>query len=553
MTEESKRKPIGVILREKGVITADHVQFALMEQKISTERFGEILERLGFITQYDVATTIAWQENLPYLDIEDVVPGEKELQLFNKNICYKNLFLPLKIEDNQIDIAIADHFTINDVTQIITRQTGLRPRIHCVEKNKLINKINASYYFLENPVESLLEKEINLLKQDTEHARGYEKFIGFLLQYAVKMRATDIHIRPMTSSLSIAFRVDGVMVAVLALPGSLLRLVSALKLKAEIDIAEQRLPQDGRFSETILHNSYDFRVSTIVTKHGENMVVRILPVSSAVMGLSQLGFYPEDVKLVEDIFTEPSGIVLLTGPTGSGKSTTLFAGIRCLDLMKKNVVTVENPIEYRIPLLRQTQVNEKAGYTFSDAIRYFLRHDPDVILVGEIRDHETAETAVSASTTGHLVLSTLHTNSAIGAISRLKDLGVNSFLIADSLLGVVSQRLVRKICPYCKESYEATKEEKDYLQDQDINIIYRGKTCDFCSGTGYHGRTLVYEILKVDKKMAAMIDKNESLDVISRYAQEHGFTNIFDVCRKKVKEGVTTVDETKRVLGKMRL
>lgn len=552
MTEATKRKPIGVVLREKGIINSDHVKFALMEQKISSERFGEILERLGFITQYDVATTIAWQENIPYLDLEDVVPGDKALQLFNKNICLKNNFLPIKITGNQIDIAIADHFTINIVTQLITRQTGLRPQIHCAEKNKIINAINASYYFLENPVDSLLDKEINLLKQDTEHARGYEKFIKLLLQYAVKMRATDIHIRPMATSVSIAFRVDGVMVTVLALPASLLRIVSALKLKAEIDIAEQRLPQDGRFAETILNNSYDFRVSTILTKHGENLVLRILPVSSAVMGLTQLGFYPEDVKMVEEIFTEPSGIVLLTGPTGSGKSTTLFAGIRCLDLMKKNVVTVENPIEYRIPLLRQTQVNEKAGYTFSNAIRHFLRHDPDVILVGEVRDRETAETAVSASTTGHLVLSTLHTNSAIGAISRLKDLGVNSFLIADSLLGVVSQRLVRRICLYCKESYEPTEAEKDYLGDADINILYRGATCDFCSGTGYHGRTLIYEILKVDRQLAAMIDSSAPLDVITGYALEHGFVDIFTICRKKVAEGVTTVEETKRVIGKMR-
>ncbi|MEA3296974.1 MAG: ATPase, T2SS/T4P/T4SS family [candidate division Zixibacteria bacterium] len=552
MTEQTKRKPIGVILRERGVINSDHVNFALMEQKISSERFGEILERLGFITQYDVATTIAWQEDLPYLDVEDVVPGEKELQLFNKNICLKNIFLPIKIEGNQIDIAIADHFTINAVTQLITRQTGLRPRISCAEKNKIINKINASYYFLENPVESLLEKEINLLKMDTEHARGYDKIISLLLQYAVKMRATDIHIRPMSSSVSIAFRIDGVMVTVLALPASLLRLVSAMKLKSEIDIAEQRLPQDGRFSETILNNGYDFRVSTVVTQYGENMVVRILPLSSSVMGMTQLGFFPEDVKMVEDIFTEPFGIVLLTGPTGSGKSTTLFAGIRSLDLMKKHVITVENPIEYKIPLLRQTQVNEKAGYTFSSAIRYFLRHDPDVILVGEIRDRETAATAVSASTTGHMVLSTLHTNSAIGAIARLKDLGVNSFLVADSLLGVVSQRLVRKICPHCKESYAATEEDKRYLQDADITTLYRGTTCDFCAGTGYHGRTLVYEVLKIDKVLASMIDNDEPLDVITTYAMEHGFNSIFNVCRKKVVEGVTTVAEAKRVIGKMR-
>lgn len=549
---QQKRKPIGTILQEKGIINDDHVKFALMEQNISTERFGEILERLGFITQYDVATTLAEQEDIPYLDLEGVVPGEKELKLFNKNICLKNVFLPLRIETNEIYITIADLFNLNTITQLITRQTGLKPRVHFSEENKIINAINSNYYFLENPIEALLTKEINLLNQDTEHARGYDRFLSLVLQYAIKMRATDIHFRPMERSLSIAFRIDGVMVTVLAAPANLLRVISALKMKAEIDIAEQRLPQDGRFSEKILSNDYDFRVSTIVTEYGENVVVRILPLATSVMGLSQLGFYDEDVKLAEEIFKEPSGIVLLTGPTGSGKSTTLFAGIRCLDLMKQNVVTVENPIEYRIPLLRQTQVNEKAGYTFSNAIRYFLRHDPDVILVGEIRDHETAETAVSASTTGHLVLSTLHTNSAIGSISRLKDLGVNSFLIADSLLGIVSQRLIRRICPNCKERYTPTLEEKTYLGQDSIETLYRGAGCDVCAGTGYLGRTLVYEILKVDQGLAMLIDNNKPLEVIVKYAIDQGFVSIFTICSRKVKEGITTVEECKRVLGKMR-
>ncbi len=553
MIEQQKRKPIGILLKEKGIINEEHIKFALMEQKISAERFGEILEHLGFITQYDVATTLSEQENIPFLDVDEVLPGKKELQLFNKNICLKNVFLPISIEGNEISIVLADLFNLENIVQLITRQTGLRPVLHIGEENKIINAISANYYFLENPIESQIDKEISLLKLDIEHARGYDKFIHLILQYAVKMRATDIHFRPMEKSLSIAFRIDGVMHAVLIAPNDLLRAISSLKMKSGIDIAEQRLPQDGRFSETILNNDYEFRVSTIVTEYGENVVIRVLSVSSSVMGLSQLGFYEEDVNQVEDIFNEPFGIVLLTGPTGSGKSTTLFAGIRCLDLMKKNVITVENPIEYRIPLLRQTQVNTKAGYTFANAIRYFLRHDPDVILVGEIRDQETAGTAISASSTGHLVLSTLHTNSAIGSISRLKDLGVNSFLIADSLLGIVSQRLVRKICPNCKEGYKPGNEEKEYLGDMNIEVLFRGTSCEVCGGTGYLGRTLIYEILKVDKNMAVMIDKNEPLDAITGYAVKHGFHDIFSICCRKVIEGVTTVDECKRVIGKMRI
>ena len=273
---------------------------------------------------------------------------------------------------------------------------------------------------------------------------------------------------------------------------------------------------------------------------------------SAIMGMKQLGFLDRHIYMVEEMFKEPFGIILLTGPTGSGKSTTLYAGIRRLDLLKKNVLTVEDPIEYDIPLLRQTQVNEKAGYTFANAIRYFLRHDPDVILVGEIRDSETAATAVTASTTGHLVLSTLHTNSAIGAISRMRDLGIRPFLIADSLIGVVSQRLVRKICNNCKESYTPSESEKKYLRDSSITELHRGKGCEVCDGSGYFGRTLVYEMLTVNKELSILIEQASDISLISKKAKESGFVDIFDVTADKVKQGITTAEEAVRTLGNIR-
>lgn len=319
-----------------------------------------------------------------------------------------------------------------------------------------------------------------------------------------------------------------------------------------MDIAEQRLPQDGRFTETILNNVYDFRVSTIVTPQGENMVLRILPMESAIMGLGELGFLKEHIRIVEKIFNEPFGIILLTGPTGSGKSTTLYAGIRRLNLLEKNVITVEEPIEYEIPLLRQTQVNEKAGYTFASAIRYFLRHDPDVILVGEIRDAETAATAVTASTTGHLVLSTMHANSALGAIPRLKDLGIRPFLVADALIGVVSQRLVRKICSNCKVEYKASEEEKAYLKRPEITALYRGQGCQVCNGSGYFGRTLVYELLTVDRELALLIEQEADLSCMARQAAESNYIDIFDITVRKVIEGITTTEEAIRILGNIR-
>jgi len=551
MTEEKVRKPLGELLKEKGFIKNEHIAFAMQEQKITGERIGEILERLCFVTEYEVMTTLAEQEGVPFLDVDEIFPPEEVLKLFNKNFCLTNAFVPIRVDGQGIQVATSV-VSGDKLSQLISRNTGLSPQFFLAEKKKIINAINRLYYFVENPVEKLIENEISLLSRDKEMARGMENLIKYILHLAVKMRATDIHIRPMERSINVSFRVDGVLVSVLSMPAGLNRLIASLKMKADMDIAEQRLPQDGRFSATILNNGYDFRVSTIVSPQGENMVLRVLPTESAVMGMAQLGFFEEHIQLIEDMFSEPFGIILLTGPTGSGKSTTLYAGIRSLDLLEKNVVTVEEPIEYDIPLLRQTQVNEKAGYTFANAVRYFLRHDPDVALVGEIRDAETAATAVSASTTGHLVLSTLHTNSAIGAIPRLRDLGIRPFLIADCLIGVVSQRLVRKICNSCREVYEASQWEKRYLKDDTITELQRGRGCEVCNGSGYFGRTLVYELLSVDKDISKLIDREADLSLIAERANERGFVSIFDTTIAKVKQGITTTEEAIRILGHVR-
>jgi len=551
MSNKIKRKPLGELLKEKGLIRDEHIKFAIQEQKITKEKVGEILVRLCFITEYDVVSTLAEQEGIPYLDVDQVLPKKDVLRLFNKGLCLNNVFLPLRVEDNTIEVA-SPFASDERLAQLISRHTGLRPKFYFAEKMKVLNAVNKLYYFVENPIEKLIENEVRLLSQDVEMARGMETLIRYILHLAVKMRATDIHIRPMEKSTNISFRVDGVMTSVLSLPADFNRIISSFKMKADMDIAEQRLPQDGRFSATILNSGYDFRASTIVSPYGENLVLRILPMESALMGMGQLGFFAEDIKKVEEMFNEPFGILLLTGPTGSGKSTTLYAGIRSLDLLKKNVLTVEEPIEYSIPLLRQTQVNEKAGYTFANAIRYFLRHDPDVILVGEIRDSETAATAVTASTTGHLVLSTLHTNSAIGAIPRLRDLGIRPFLIADSLIGVVSQRLVRRICNNCKEEYRPSEQELIYLKDPSIRKLYRGRGCEVCNGSGYFGRTLVYELLVVDKELSRLIDQEAELNIINKKAKEKGFVDIFAVTVAKVKQGITTAEEAVRVLGHVR-
>ncbi|ABK43449.1 type II secretion system protein E (GspE) [Magnetococcus marinus MC-1] len=550
MNDQPRKKPIGVLLQEKGLISDAHIGLALQDQKITKERVGEILERLGFVSQYDVATTISEQEDRPYLDINAVRPAEESLRLFNRNICEQNDFLPMR-HDTQAGaiecVTAADDVVALD--KLITRHTGLKPFFYQGEKGKIRNAVQYYYYFLENPVEKLLEREIQLLSMDKDDVRNLDNFVAHLFQLAVKNRASDIHIRPMDRAINIAFRIDGVLRPMFSLPPSMKRVITTLKMRADMDIAEQRLPQDGSFGETILTNHYDFRVSTTVCPYGENMVMRLLPAKSDFMGLPQLGFEPDDIELVRQIFNEPYGIVLLTGPTGSGKTTTLYAAVRALNLTEKNVMTVENPIEYRIPLMRQTQINTKAGYTFSSAIRHFLRHDPDVILVGEIRDKETAETAISASETGHLVLSTLHTNTAFGALPRLRSLGIPPFMLADSLVGVVSQRLVRKICPTCKEAYTPSQEELDYLKIEGLDTLYRGVGCETCFGTGFHGRTLVYEVLRSFPALAVAIGNDATLDEMRHIAVSNGYREIETCAHAKLVRGDVSLSEVVRVLG----
>lgn len=551
MSNEKQRKRFGELLKEKGIITEGHIKFAIQDQKITKEKIGEILVRLGFITEYDVATTLAEQTGIPYRNVGEISPTQDVLKLFNKSFCLNHAFLPVGIEDGFIEVA-SINASDPSLGRLIARQCGLRPRFSLSENTKTLNAIHKFYYFLENPIEKLIQTEVNALSQDVEMARGLDNLVGHILHLAIKMRTTDIHIRPMEKATNIAFRIDGVMTSVLSLPANFSRVISSLKMKGDMDIAEQRLPQDGRFSATILNNDYDFRVSTTVSPHGENMVLRVLPKEGAVMGMGQLGFFEEHIEKVRQMFDEPFGIVLLTGPTGSGKTTTLYAGIRNLNVLEKNVLTVEDPIEYNIPLLRQTQVNEKAGYTFANAIRHLLRHDPDVILLGEIRDGETAATAVTASATGHMVLSTLHANNAVGAIPRLRDLGIKPFLIADCLIGVVSQRLARRICNKCKEGYVPDEWEKTYLRAPSIEKLYRGRGCDVCNGSGYFERTLVYELLSVDKELSRLIAQEAELSVITEKAKHSGFVDIFDVTVEKVKRGITTAEEAVRVLGHLR-
>ncbi|MBF0471378.1 MAG: Flp pilus assembly complex ATPase component TadA [Gammaproteobacteria bacterium] len=569
---ENRRKPIGVLLKEKGIIHDGHINLALQDQNITGDRLGETLERLALVSPYDIATTIAEQAQREVVDVGQVVPEEASLRLFNMNLCRTNTFLPMRHDRQCIEVVTAADDTV-ELERLINRKTGLQSRIYQGEKPKILNAVQHFFYFLEHPVEELLAREVKQLEGDVDGVRSLDPLLNHLFQLAVKLRSTDIHIRPLDRAINIALRIDGVLRPVISLPLSLRRIISTIKMKASMDIAEQRLPLDGSYSGTILENPYDFRVSTTVTQYGENMVIRLLPMRSDLMGLSQLGFAAEDIETIHQIFSSPYGIALLTGPTGSGKSTTLYAAVRALNLTELNVMTVENPIEYRLPLARQTEVNIRAGYTFANAIRFFLRHDPDVILVGEIRDEETAKTALSASETGHMVLSTLHTNTAFGAIPRLRALGAEPYMLGESIVGIVSQRLARRLCHQCRQAYTATAEDLHYLKLETPAVevgdsvgekgevvatdaassppltLYRAKGCDTCAHTGYFGRMLVYEIVKQDREIATMLHNDASMEEMVASAKSRGFKDIFECAREKVLAGSTSVEEMTRVIG----
>jgi general secretion pathway protein E/type IV pilus assembly protein PilB len=539
---------IGDLLKEKQLITDEHITYALQVQKVTKQKLGSVLTSIGLVSEYDLAECLAGQLGLPHVDLNKELPDLDILKKFNRNTCQSQRIFPLYRKDNVLIVATSD-LPDTRLEQTVLRTMGLKPSFVISEESKLISAIYNYFYFLTNPVENLIQRETETLRADASLTVSPDNFITLMLLLAIKKRATDVHIRPMLQGIGISFRVDGVLISQMVLDPSLSRIITAIKLMAGMDISEQRRPQDGRWSVNLLERRYDIRVSSIVTPFGENLVLRLLSQERVSFSLTELGFLHDDVQKIEKFFAEPYGLILLTGPTGSGKSTTLVAGLMTLDLLGKNVLTVENPIEYIVPLARQTQVNIAAGYDFADAMPSFLRHDPDVIMVGEMRDEKTARTAVIAATTGHLVLSTLHSNTSIGAIPRLRGLSLDNLMIAESLIAIVSQRLVRSICPHCAEKYVPSKEELAYL-GTDVDTLYRGKGCEFCNNTGYFGRTLVYEALPMTPELRLALGK-ENTDIynLERIAREDGFQSMFEVGVHKVLAGLTTVDELQRVLG----
>jgi len=545
-----ERKPIGQLLKEKGFITEDYIQFALLEQRATGEKLGEVLVRTGLVTDLEIAMVLAEQSGFPFIDISQIPPSQEALNKVPPSFARKYGVLPIRINpDRTLEVAISDPFNFQ-LIEAISRVSGLKVSPLVSSSSQINKSIEKFYYFLENPVEAQIENLINRLRTNPQADFDAEDLLEKLLILAIIKRATDLHITPTEKSVQIHLRIDGVLEPLTVFPKAVYgKLINVVKVKGHMDIAETRLPQDGRMQFSFLGESFDLRISSIRTPYGENIVLRFLPLGAYVQHLSYLGFSPEQIKLINQIMSSPYGMFLVTGPTGSGKTTTLFACIRTLNLLEKNVLTAEDPIEYSLPLIRQTQVNEEIGYTFGKAIRHFLRQDPDVIMVGEVRDEETAQMAVRAALTGHLFLSTLHTNDALSTVFRLRDLGISSDMLSSTLVGLLAQRLVRKICPFCKEEYKPDPQLLEYYELPEDHTYYRGRGCESCRFKGYLGRTAVGEIFYIDEDFRKLLAKGATLPELLELARSKKIKNLTDDAKRKVLEGITTVEEIKRVVG----
>ncbi|MCX8044743.1 MAG: GspE/PulE family protein [Desulfobacterota bacterium] len=545
---------LGDLLIQKGILNEQQLRIALQEQNITGNLLGSILVTLGFVASREIAAILAQQSNLEFIDLTEYVIPEEALRAVPRDVAERAEFIPLQYENGVMSIGVTNPTNIRAV-DIVTQLTGMPAKIFMVDTEGFYQALERAYYFLENPIPKKIEGIVNEARNVVEpQGNTIAELTDLLIMDGIRRHATDIHFRPMENSVHIFFRIDGVMSHIYCVPKNMQNgIISRIKIMAQLNIAETRLPQDGSFPFEFLSSIYDMRVSLVPTIFGENVVIRILHASSSVLRLNTLGFDEHDTRILRTQFAKPYGIILITGPTGSGKTTTLYSALREIDLLGKNVMTVEDPVEYRLSMVRQTQVNIKAGYDFALAGRNFMRQDPDVILLGEIRDEETAAISVRAAITGHLVLSTLHTNDAITAIPRLVDLGVDKFMLASSIRAIVAQRLLRKLCPYCKTQCEYPPGAFRDMELPELEGIvmagYRGRGCTACNYSGYLGRTVAGEILVVDDPMREMIYQGGSLQMIRERAINNGMRLMREDALEKAAAGITSYEEIVRVIG----
>jgi type II secretory ATPase GspE/PulE/Tfp pilus assembly ATPase PilB-like protein len=545
---------LGELLLEKGLIKENQLEVALKVQTLTGERLGEVLVKLGFISSRDLAQCLAEQHGLPYIDLREIQGiSEYLLKKFPKEVTQDAGFLPLE-ENHELHIVVTDPANLRafEVAQAMSKK---RVRVFLTDEEVFWDVFEKVYYFLENPTEKLVE-EANRRARLEVPTELIPQLVEALISEGVRRHATHIHLMVTEPVLNVLYRVDGVLLYGFSLMRNLVfPIISRIKILAQMEIAETRIPQDGSFEFEFLGRKYGIRVSTLPTIQGESVVLRILfGTRSELYRLENLGFEKELIKELKLLMRKPHGMILCTGPTGSGKSTTLYALLNEVNRLERSVITIEDPVEYRLNFAKQSQINEKKAYDFTMAGRNFMRHDPDIIVIDEIRDEETAKTAIRASITGHLLLSTLHANDSLSVIPRFLDLGVDRFLLSTSLLGVLSQRLVRKICPICKDERKPTEAEKRLFEENgfdsnEIRSLYFGRGCSACKGLGYFGRTAIGELLSVNDTIRDMIYKGASFREFREAAQKAGTEPLKRDGIKKVLKGITTIEELERVLG----
>jgi len=500
---------------------------------------------------------LEYQLGIPKVNLSNYLLNAHLSQYVSENLARRHNAVPYEIEDDTLKVAMEDPTDLVAIENIEVN-SGMRIEVAIATHSDIINAINQVYSLIDTDTSEIFESldqygmndepELDQLRQMVEDA-PIVRLTNLIITQAIHTKASDIHIEPLKNSVRVRYRVDGVLHEELTIPKhSQAALISRLKIIADLDITKRRIPQDGRIQMNFKGMQIDMRVSTLPTIYGEKVVIRLLNRDDSLLNIEKLGFSEENKERFNRLIKKPYGILLATGPTGSGKSTTLFAALNQINSQTKNIVTIEDPVEYQLNGLNQVHANKKVGLTFANTLRSILRQDPDIVMVGEIRDEETAEIAIRAALTGHLVLSTLHTNDAVSAVTRLMDMGIPGYLVASTVIGVIAQRLVRRLCPNCKESYQPGPEVKQFLNNN-VDQLYRPseEKCDSCTD-GYKGRIAIHEILEVDTKLEEMITEGANEPELKRYARAQGMKDLLEDGKEKLRQGITSYNELVSVI-----
>ena len=553
-TDKTSKKSLGDMLIEEKLITPEQLESALTVQKQRGGKLNDILLKQGLVKAEELAVVLSIQLTLPLIDLKRHLVQPQALRLIPEEMARKHALIPLDIVNDSLMVVMADPEDVRTIEDIKV-QAKMRVEVALGVRSDIERAINI-YYRSSGAIEKQvrqftpaaeeLKEEVATLTANTPIAETLE----LLVTQAVKDRASDVHIEPQEDRLRIRYRIDGILHDMYSFPLNIHSpLVSRVKILSEMDISEQRRPQDGQFSIKIGGNEVDIRTATMETPYGERVTLRILDKSLALFTLAELGFQPDVLKKYQTMLKSPLGMILVGGPTGSGKTTTLYASINELDRNERNIMTIEDPIEYSFMDINQTQVNAKAGITFAGGLRAIMRHDPDVILVGEIRDRDTVNTAIQAALTGHLVLSSIHANDAVGVLFRLMDLDAEPASISTTLIGIASQRMVRRICTNCRTTYNPPEEELEAFHKEmgsEAVTFYHGTGCNLCANTGFRGRTGIFEFLTMSESIRKIMRSNAGSGDIKAQAITEGMITMKRDGMKKVKDGVTTISEVIR-------